>query len=696
MRMNEGSAEDGRPAVDRAGFWEQFTEVNSALRIADYLVFGLILCFGALQFFHSEKVRDFQYDDVFFADAGRSLVEHGFYGINGYAETNQPPGLPWVLGMLSLVGGCSHAGFLRAMAVFGTLGFLASYELLRTQAPRIVAAGICLLLVSSRIHFELVTQSVFPYAPYFFTSISLLLVARKLENEMPFACRLGWEAVAAVLMAASLMFASAGIAFIGGIVAIVCLVLFRDPHLAFARLRRGLAILLAGIAVQGFWMHHKAGSLELSNPGAARQTSQSVEASSGISAEEWPLPGFPQPYLSQLKVKSGNDPELGIAKLSDIPVRILKNAYQRYYLLAQAILHRSNYITWMSILVAGPLLLVVIGWLRSVWPSGGGLLEWYFAGYEFIYLLWPWSTEPRFFLPVAPLACLYVWRGIKMVIFLAKHKPRALGVAWFPLGVILTTGTWFWMHGATFASHLSHGGLQDEASCAFWLLTVLLSLWMVWADTAWVTTISALLRRGISVLRVNPRHLLSVSGLIVVSGLVLVGLIEQLRLGRANLDPASATNQLSPDALAGMWVRSHSDSNAVVMARHVPTVYHYSSRKLVWFPPSSNPKLLMEGIVKYKVDFLVVVGRNYSYYLPPDGDCFAPLVAAYPNAFRLVFQAPKLRIFSVSERPVRSGQHAGRLLITPGAPRSPGFAGETLIRKTENIAAVPAVSKPNG
>jgi len=41
------------------------------------------------------------------------------------------------------------------------------------------------------------------------------------------------------------------------------------------------------------------------------------------------------------------------------------------------------------------------------------LIEWYFAGYELIYLLWPWTMELRFLLPIAPLACFYIWQGAK-------------------------------------------------------------------------------------------------------------------------------------------------------------------------------------------------------------------------------------------------------------------------------------------
>ncbi len=126
------------------------------------------------------------------------------------------------------------------------------------------------------------------------------------------------------------------------------------------------------------------------------------------------------------------------------------------------------------------------------------------------------------------------------------------------------------------------------------------------------------------------------------------GLNKQLAIGRANLDLNSATNRFPPDAEAGLWIRSHTDANAVVMAGSVPTVFHYSNRKVVWFPPSSNPQLLMQGMLRLKVDFLIVVLREFNYYHPSEKDCFAPLIAAYPDAFRLVHQAPEFRIYQVN------------------------------------------------
>jgi hypothetical protein len=626
----------------RNGFWEQLWEVSSSIRGADLLVFALILGFGAWQFYGVDRAREFLNDDVFYPDAAQSLIQHGFYGINGYPETNMPPGMSWGIALLCILGGCTHVVILRTMVVFATLGFLGSYELLRYQMPRAVAAAICLLLSASQDHFLVVTQRLTSSPPYFFATIGALLVVRKLEKATKLSSRIGWGALLKTLIAASLMFVSAGIAFLGAIVASIVAVLFWDRRLAVARLRTYLGVLLVGITVQGLWMHQ---------PG---------EASAGISAQEWSFPGFPHSYMSQLKVKDGRYPELGLATLHDIPVRILKNAYEHGNFLCKLLLQRSIYLAWMSIATIGMLFLIALGWFYSVWLSRGGLQEWYFAGYEFIYFLWPWQLDSRFFLPVAPLACLYVWRAGPALVFLAKHKPRMFGIVWLPMAIVLAINAWYWMHGIGISRSLPNAGLQDEVSFVAWLFSALLAAWWIWADTAWLKQGSALLQwySGlISALRMSPLRSLQILTLLAVALLIGKGLDTQLRIGRENLDLNSAINRFPPDAQAGVWLRSHSDANAVVMAGSVPTVFHYSNRKVVWFPPSSNPELLMDGILRQRVNFIVVVLREFNYYRPSENDCFVPLLTAYPSAFRVVHEAPEFKIYQVnlSDPPPRRG-----------------------------------------
>jgi hypothetical protein len=616
MEISGSASVSQYPGSRQTGFWELVKTACASVCWPDVLLFTCILCFGSLQFFGSQRVAGFQRDDVFYADAGRSLIDHGFYGINAHPETNQPPGLPAFLALLCLTGSCTHLAFLRAMAVFETLGFLVTYELLRRQVPRIIAASICILLISSRIFFLLATQWVFPSYPYFFTSMSALLVARKFETSTSLFSRVAWGALLTLLIVASLMFASAGMAFLVAIIASTAVLFFRNRQPALGRVKLYLAVFLIAAAVQGFWMHRKASPLE------------------------WPVPGYPQSYVAQLKLKSGNEPQLGMASLSDIPGRILRNAADDSILLSQTLFRRWVDVAWMSILVTGPIVLILLGWGTSVWRTGGSIQDWYFAAYQSIYLLWPWKMEPRFFLPVAPLACLYIWRGGTALVALAQHRPRLLGVAWYPLAVLLAVSSWFWMHGSWIASHMTHAGLQDETSFAIWVLSAILAVRMLWAENSWLT-------QPILSLRINPLRILQCLAIAGVVTLTFIGLGSQLALARTNIDLNSQTNRMPPDVLAAEWINTHTQANAVIMARHLPIAYHYSGRNVVWFPPSSNPQLLMEGIQRHKINYAIVVIRENSYYLPPDDDCIAALLAAYPHALELAYQGVGFQIFRV-------------------------------------------------
>jgi hypothetical protein len=187
---------------------------------------------------------------------------------------------------------------------------------------------------------------------------------------------------------------------------------------------------------------------------------------------------------------------------------------------------------------------------------------------------------------------------------------------------------------------------------------------MVWAGIGWLAPASTF-RRLCSMLgralRVPLLPITQLLGITAFVGLILAGLVLQIENGPINRDPRSDINRLSADAEAGKWIRSHTDANAIVMARQVPTVVHYSNRKVIWFPPSSNPQLLMDGIVKHKVDFVIGVRRENSYYLPSDEDCFSPLLKAYPEVFRLIEQGPDFSIFKVVP------QAAAQAKVTIGA-----------------------------
>lgn len=606
--------------------------------LADVVVFGLFLTMGVLAVFFHKNAADFLGEDVSYFERARSLLQYGFDGFNGQLETTQPPGLPIILAAMCYAGVCSYAAILSAMAVFETLGFAVTYLLFRREIGRAPAAAICLLLFVSSTYFSMATQWVGTALPFFFAIMAALLAARKLEESTTTAARLGWGALLTVLATASLMIASAGIALLAAIVVKIAATYLRDRRLAFKYMKAYVTVLLVGIVAQGLWAHRKPAPLE------------------------WPVPGYPRPYLQQLLLKSGNEPQLGYATWRDVGARIETNLQDETAMFVGLFASHWINVAWWSVVIAGPLSLILLGWGYSVWRARGDTLqEWFFVGYQFIYLLWPWKMEVRFFLPAAPLACLYLWKGMQALGVLVKSRPVLLGIIWMPISVILAAKSIVWLWHDPLVVHITKSGLQQEVSLAVWLFSGIAAAWLVLRGSKWPAPRASFLerqRQKIAPFGIDPKRSLKFGCTLAIAGLAVAGLTNDLQIGRQNRDHNSAVNRVSPDVKAAMWIRAHTGTDAVIMARHVPITYYYADRKIVWFPPSSDAQLLMEGIQKHKVDYVVAVKRWYSYYLPPDDDCMAALLSKYPSTLRLIEQTPEFRIFQVTREGNLESHHS--------------------------------------
>jgi hypothetical protein len=102
---------------------------------------------------------------------------------------------------------------------------------------------------------------------------------------------------------------------------------------------------------------------------------------------------------------------------------------------------------------------------------------------------------------------------------------------------------------------------------------------------------------------------------------------------------------------AADWIRSHEPSNQVIMARDQDMFFHYTGRRVVWFPPISDPTVLMDGIRRHNVGVIVVVNPPLRYWLPTEDVCFQSLVRAYGSAFHLSHQDPNYQVYEVVPPP---------------------------------------------
>lgn len=593
----------------------------------DVIVFASLLAAGILATHFRKVGRDFTYDDVAYFERARSLVQTGVDGFNGRPETTQPPGLPLILAGLYYLRSCSYGTMLGLMAIFEVLGFAATYLLLRRQIGRFTATAICLLLITSPLYFSMATQWVATAFPFFWVGMSALLAARKLEEAKTSLSRAFWAALLAILGTAAIMIATAGIVLLAAVVLKLAFTFRSDRGLAVRQLKGFAALLLLATSTQGLWMHRKAASLE------------------------WPIPGYPRPYLQQLWVKDGHNPELGYATPQDVAVRLGTNLRAETVVFSQ--LFSGHWVNsgWWSIAIAGPVLTVFLGWAATLWTTGGQSLEaWFFAGYQAVYLLWPWNIDVRFFLPIAPLVCLFLWKGLKAAVSLVRRRPGAIGLMWSMSSAVLAAGCVVALQSEPASAWNTASLIQPKVSLLIWGLSGVGGVLLVrksWHAPGRVLEECEPSSAISPIMDLIWRALASIA-----IGVLLVNSFSRDLevVNRVNLNPNSGVNRATPDVVAAKWIYSNTPSSVVVMARHVPITYYYANRRIVWFPPSSNADLLMEGIGRHRVDYVVAASRKTNYYFPTDDESMAALLARYPSRFQLVAQPGAARIFRVVER----------------------------------------------
>ena len=594
------------------------------LTAVDFLVWAAILVLGAFELHSHLRSPDFPFEDVAYFEQAKSLLHDGYYGFESVPERVQPPGLPLLLALICKVAGCRYGVLLSSMAVFITLGFLVWYQIIRQCEGRGIAAATCLLLGSSPWIFFFVTRGIWPSIPYFFVSGLALWIILKLDRAQTRSRRNLFSAALALIVAFLILIQSAGIALVGAMLASIGFTWLKDRGTAVHRFRVFLPAILLGIVTQFVWMHR------------------------GSNPPDWPLPGYPESYGSQLKLKLGNYPELGFANATDVFSRVKTNVGERTAVLAEILtadwIHRS----YASVAVAIPLVLAVVGVADSLLAgTGEDILAWYFIGFEFIYILWSWLPEFRFLFPNTVLACLFIYRGARKMAAWFRLHPRRVAACLLPVCMVLCAVAFrnSWAAGPSWSV-----GVQSKFSAAFWFAASLFSVRVICMNRPPIL-LSRLSERPVFLRQISIGSLsltfLQMGALGLTVLLVARAISQDIPITRANLAFEEERFGRLPDTVAANWIRMHTDPRDVIAARHVPLVFHYSQRKVIWFAPIVGPQVMMEGFRRLSIRYVIVVDRDSSYYLPPDEVCFDMVQRAYPNAFRLVAQLGQARIYQV-------------------------------------------------
>jgi len=595
----------------------------------DVVAIATILALGVFQLLLVRRDDAFVSVDANYLELADSITEGTPYGFNGNPGALFPPGLPSLLALLCVSTGCGHTLDTRVMAIFSTLGFLFSYALIRRVGGRTVAAVACLLPMSSPEIFSLTTNWVSTDVPYFAVMAMALWLALDLDAGHSTLERVARSGLFAVTLAVALLLRSAAVSLLGAAAAWLGATWLMDRSNTRRRLVSLAPALVLGVAVQGTWMvwaaHHE--------------------------VSEWPLNGYPKSYLSQLLVVNGNQPELGEATWRDLVPRVDRNLRAYTGTAVQLLVHHGSLQSWGSPAVSAALLLVLVGLGTSCLQQGGAFFDWAFLLSAAMLILWPWDVEIRFLLPFLPLSCWYLWRGAQEVARQARLRPRALGAA----GALLSVSM------GLIAGRIAirQGTIQPAASACFWTVLGGSALWLVRRREIPFRTVFA-----------SPAfaRAAAAASLLLTAGIVVFGVVGQLGVGRDNLAFEATKSRDYPDIEAAHWLREHTGTDAVLMARDPDIVHHHSGRRVVWFPPLSDPNVLMQGIRRLGVQWVVVItDRKTSYWRPRESDIFEPLFEAHPEAFLLEAAGARWRVFAVNAGSERRAEEHPDVAAAPGS-----------------------------
>jgi Dolichyl-phosphate-mannose-protein mannosyltransferase len=593
----------------------------------DWLIYAFVLLVGTFQLTHYTRTADFV-ADVTYPDLAHSILEQGAYQLRFLPQTVFPPGFPFILALVGRVSGFTPAGLFPVIAVSTALGLIFAYLLLRRVGGRGVAAVACLLFGSSPVLFVFNTTVVSPEMSYFLASMLVLFLALKIDDAGPGRVSIAWILLLSLCVVLAVLIRSVGVALVMGLGAWCATSLLISSELGWRRIKRFSVPLLFGLAAQLSW-------------GEWAQDHQVLE---------WQLPGYPNSYFSQLKVKDGQHPELGEAHIGDIPRRVAQNIVTRTVSLGQVLTHRYISGFWPSPAICGVVILISIG-LASSFRNAGQLHDWYFLWYELIFLFWPWDTKDRFLFPVVPLAVLYLWRGAKVLWNYSTRHPKIAGVCLVLAASFLALrSAEFAFRVTTLTTNMRHAmadRLEPVAATLFWVILAVIGAGML----AYPALRSSRMGAALAWLRRHTESNVSLPMqfvlILAIALLVEQGARQILIRGRDNLQPEITGEPMYPEIEASAWIKTHEPGDRVIMAREPEFVFHYTQRRVVWFPPISDPDVLMDGIRRHHVAVVVVAHHSPSYWLPTEEDSFQSLLRSYGTSFQLRHQGPENWIYEV-------------------------------------------------
>jgi hypothetical protein len=586
-------------------------------------VYAFILLLGGMQLALLQREDFPTADSSCYVGLANSLVNEHSYEFNYARHALYPPGYPMTLALISILLGSKYTVFLSANVIFGVIGLMVCYQLLREEQGREIAAMATVLFASSPYYFEMTTRRVFSDVPFFMSSMLVLYLTRKLEHVTSSAAKFLVWWLLLFFAAYSIMLRSVGVAMLAGLLAWILVSRVRNETINL-RFKLLVPILAIGIMIQALWMEW------------TRKISQEVPRGATLT------------YIDQWRARDPHRPELGEANLGNYCLRAITNLVSQSAHFTELLL-RMRYVAQVpySPLVVIPFALILLGVLNSVAGPTAKYAEWYFISYIAIYLMWPFDEGNRFILPVFPLACGYFCTGLAQLAKISHRRPARIysWVLLVSLGCLLIS-VWARSHS------VAPTGLQERLSPVFWLL-VLFPVFLLHKFDKGFNWPKRLLGGPDWMVRMREEEhtLARVSTLtrrLLVGILLFFGFIGQVRSGLANLRPNSSSVEHRQSYEAAKWIESNTRHGETVMAQQAAIIHQLSGRKVVGFLLVSNPDQILRRIRDSNVKFLVVVDPpGTPYFLPSEVDRLRAVVDVCPGCLEIVQRRSGYRIFRV-------------------------------------------------
>jgi hypothetical protein len=586
------------------------------LQKLDIIVVLLLVVLCVFEVATVQTIESPRTDSAVYMTLAHNIRETGRYEFNYRPHTVYPPGFPLLLvGISSVTGQEGYDVYIRFMPVFGTLALIVWYFVLRRHAGRLAAAICCVLVATSDYCFSLATQSVLSDTPFFLLSgVAILcfngLASRAHSPTFRFLLVAGF--VTATV--STVLIRSAGVALCAALV--MWAITGRRYHDSQRSGLQRIVTVAAIVGLAGFsgwiaWTKHS-----------------EVREYEGQQMRS---------YASLFTARDPHRPELGTASTGDFIRRAAANIPLQASQIA-ALALRAGYIvpTWYS-----PVAVMVLGLLAAGLGSyfsstRRSLLPWYFLAYFAIYSLWPFDEGLRFMLPVAPLAFALMWDGVIVSARSLQTRPVATLGTILALAVCTTVATGFIDRPP---------GLQAKAAVVFWpLLAIAAGSLLLILKSRWRTTAEGALRAMFAF--VSSRR--AQYGMLAVgAGLVFVGLVQQAAIARSNVSPDPTSFRHFSSADFASWL--HGAGDGVVMAEQVEIVHRLSARRVMAFPITSDPNIILTSVRREHVRFVMVSDpMEYPYFYPTEDERWRLVEAAEPSLFQLVHRGPGYRIYESS------------------------------------------------